>query len=166
MAGNVRGTGCGLLPACGRVRYPEEKLASRQRRRAGHGVPGRGVLVFVEVKIPYGEWLWRCPTRCECPQKGSDTPGSGGMASPASGTGEFPLRCCGSPVQGREAPGIPAYPRGIRGEGFVRFMKIQGKAVKTRRIWNPGHGVLPAVAEQFLQSCISPCVRMQMSFLL
>ena len=46
MAGNVRGTGCGLLPACGRVRYPEEKLASRQRRRAGRCVPGRGVPGF------------------------------------------------------------------------------------------------------------------------
>ena len=125
MAGNVRGTGCGLLPACGRVRYPEEKLASRQRRRAGHGVPGRGVPGFCGGENPYGEWLWRCPTRCECPQKGSDTPGSGGMASPASGTGEFPLRCCGSPVQGREAPGIPAYPRGIRGEADARQRRKQ-----------------------------------------
>ena len=24
-------------------------------------------LVFVEVENPYGEWLWRCPPRCECP---------------------------------------------------------------------------------------------------
>ena len=58
---------CGLLPACGRVRYPEEKLASRQRRRAGHCVPGRGVSGFCGGENPYGEWLWRCPPRCECP---------------------------------------------------------------------------------------------------
>lgn len=24
-------------------------------------------LVFVEVKTRTGEWLWRCPPRCECP---------------------------------------------------------------------------------------------------
>ena len=55
------------------------------------------------------------------------------MASPASGTGEFPLRCCGSPVQGRDASGIQAYPRSIRGEGFARFMKRrQGKAGRKR----------------------------------
>ena len=53
----------------------------------------------------------------------------------------------------------------------VEVLYREGKPPEFRHIRgafgaNPGHGVLPAVAEQFLQSCISPCVRMQMSFLL
>lgn len=80
-------------------------------------------LVFVEVKTRTGKQLRGSPPRRGRPQKGADTAGSGGMAPPASGTGSLPLRYCGSPVPGGEAPGIQAYTRSVQGEGFARFMK-------------------------------------------
>lgn len=54
MAWNVRGTGCGLLPACGRVRYPEEKLASVRGGELDIVCREGECLVFVEVKTRTG----------------------------------------------------------------------------------------------------------------
>ena len=123
MAGNVRGTGSGLFPAWGRVFRFKEELASRQGRGTGPRVPGRELPGFCGSENPYGKRLRGSPPRRGRPQKGADTAGSGGMAPPASGTGSLPLRYCGSPVPGGEAPGIQAYTRSVQGEGFARFMK-------------------------------------------
>lgn len=115
MAGNVRGTGSGLFPAWGRVFRFKEELASRQGRGTGPRVPGRELPGFCGSENPYGKQLRGSPPRRGRPQKGADTAGSGGMAPPASGTGSLPLRYCGSPVPGGEAPGIQAYTRSVPG---------------------------------------------------
>ena len=73
-------------------------------------------LVFVEVKTRTGNSYGGARRAVDARKRAL-------MAPPASGTGSLPLRYCGSPVPGGEAPGIQAYTRSVQGEGFARFMK-------------------------------------------